>query len=136
MKWEIENLTWLDEDSGVSYMEITTTLTAPILATDVVTFHVEFTSDKQATLVPGSALVRDGFECQLKKDVSTSFWVTTVKDMYVRKQKSPNQLLDAAAAEDFNNAIANNGKDWSVYTQDKDRADNDHLCTGSSETDI
>ena len=86
MKWEIENLTWLDEDSGVSYMEITTTLTAPILATDVVTFHVEFTSDKQATLVPGSALVRDGFECQLKKDVSTSFWVTTVKDMYVRKQ--------------------------------------------------
>ena len=44
--WEIENLTWLDEDSGLSYMELTTTLTAPILATDTVTFHIEFKSDK------------------------------------------------------------------------------------------
>lgn len=44
--WEIENLTWLDEDSGLSFMELTTTLTAPILATDTVTFHVEFKSDK------------------------------------------------------------------------------------------
>ena len=44
--WEIENLTWLDEDSGLSFMELTTTLTAPILATDTVTFHIEFKSDK------------------------------------------------------------------------------------------
>ena len=117
-------------------MEITTTLEAPILATDVITFHVEFKSDKQATLVPGSALVRDGFECQLKKDVSTDYWITTAKDMYVRMTTSNNAQVEAAPAEDFNNAIANNGKDWLVYTQDKDRPEDDNLCTSSSETDI
>ena len=117
-------------------MEITTTLTAPILATDTVTFHVEFESDKQKTILKSSNLVRDGFECQLKKDVSTDYWITTAKDMYVRKQASPNETLDAAVAEDFNNAIANNGKDWFAYTEDKNRAEGDNLCTPSDETDI
>ena len=49
---------------------------------------------------------------------------------------SNNAQVEAAPAEDFNNAIANNGKDWLVYTQDKDRPEDDNLCTSSSETDI
>lgn len=46
LKWEISNLTWMDEDTGLSFMEITSTLTAPILSTDQIKFHVEFESSK------------------------------------------------------------------------------------------
>jgi|Transcript_37558 hypothetical protein len=116
-------------------MEITTTLTAPILATDEVTFHVEFTSSKQSTLVAGSKLTRDGFECKLKKDVSTDYWTTTAKDLYVRPSAA-DASVDGAVTEDFNNAIANDGKDWIVYTKDEDRSSGDNLCTASSQTDI
>lgn len=45
-KWEVSNLSWVDEDSGDQYIEITNTLTAPILATDVIIFHMEFKSNK------------------------------------------------------------------------------------------
>ena len=46
LKWEVENLTWRDEDTAEDFMEITTTLTAPILSSDTITFHLEFTSSK------------------------------------------------------------------------------------------
>ena len=44
--WEISNLSWIDEDTADTYLEITNTLTMPILATDKVTFHVEFISNR------------------------------------------------------------------------------------------
>jgi len=58
IKWEIKNLSYVDEDTGFSYIEITNTLTAPILSTDDITFHVEFT---ESTFSGG--LIRDAFEC-------------------------------------------------------------------------
>ena len=82
LTWKISNLSWIDEDTNDTYLEITNTLTAPILATDKIVFHVEFTSSQQATLFPSStvSMKRDVFECSLEKDVSTDFWKTTVKD--------------------------------------------------------
>ncbi len=46
LNWKIENVSWIDEDTAESYLEITNTLTGPILATDKITFHVEFTSSQ------------------------------------------------------------------------------------------
>ena len=54
LKWEIANLTWKDEDTGTQYLEITTTLTAPILEEDVIRFHVEYISSRQSSLVSNS----------------------------------------------------------------------------------
>lgn len=129
VKWDIENLTYKDEDTGTEYMEITTTLTAPILDTDTVLFHVEYTSDRQTEIVSNSALNRDGFECKLVKDVSTDYWKTTVKDVYVRGG------VDGTVTDDFSNASTNKGQDWFVDTEDKDR-ESGHLCTGSALSDI
>ncbi len=82
LSWSISNLSWIDEDTAETYLEITNTLTAPILATDKITFHVEFTSSQQATLFPSStvSMKRDVFECSLEKDVTDNIWKTTVKD--------------------------------------------------------
>ena len=128
LEWTVSNLTWKDEDTAIEYMEITTELTADILSTDTVVFHVEFTSDKQSTLVANSQLIRDGFECSLTKDVSTDYWQTTVKDVYVR--------TEGTTTDDFSNSFSNNGQDWEVNTEDVNRAENDHLCTASSTSDL
>lgn len=109
LKWEISNLSWIDEDSGLTYLEITSTLTAPILATDKITFHVEFTSSKHATLMTGSQLLRDGFECTLTKSITTNYWETAVKDLYVR-----GDAATATAVIDFNNSAEKGGQDWFV----------------------
>lgn len=83
--------------------------------------------------MPNSTLVRDGFECALTKETASDYWKTTVKDIYVRNSAGG---AENAPADDYNNAIANDGKDWIVYTEDKDRAEGDNLCTASNETDI
>ena len=90
MNWKIENVSWIDEDTAESYLEITNTLTAPILETDKITFHVEFTSSQQADLFKSStvSMLRDAFECTLTKDVTTDYWTTTVKDYYVENVTS------------------------------------------------
>ena len=46
LKWEIQNQSYIDEDTDYSFIEITNTLTMPVLSTDTITFHVEFTSSK------------------------------------------------------------------------------------------
>ena len=91
----------------------------PILAADEITFHLEFTSgDKPGT----SQLHRDAMECSLKKQTTTNYWDTTVKDLYVRGDVE----ATAVSAEDFNNSVELDGKDWFVYEQDDVRVDN--LC--------
>ena len=42
--WTLQNQSWFDEDTGYEYIEMTNTLTMPILSSDVITFHVEFTT--------------------------------------------------------------------------------------------
>ena len=60
LKWTISNLSYIDEDTGYEYLEVTNTLKMPILSTDEITFHVEFYKDSTA---PTEGLFRDGFEC-------------------------------------------------------------------------
>ena len=88
-----------------------------ILSSDEITFHIEFTSDNKPA---GSQLYRDAMECSLKKQTTTNYWDTTVKDLYVRT------TVDTAAVEDYNNSVELDGKDWFVYEQDDVREDN--LC--------
>ena len=76
----------------------------------------------------GSKLLRDGFECKLQKEVSTDYWKTTVKDVYVR--------TTGTTVDDFGNSLENKGQDWFVETVDKEREDNDHLCSSSATSDL
>ena len=62
--WKIKNQSWIDEDTGKSYVELTNTFTAPINADDEITFHVEFTTSQTDD---AGALLRDGFECSMSK---------------------------------------------------------------------
>jgi len=65
LQWDIVNVSYIDEDTGFEYLEITNSLTMPILSTDNITFHVEYF---EGTTVPTSGLLRDGFECIVSKE--------------------------------------------------------------------
>jgi len=108
-------------------MEITNELTMPITSTDRITFHVEFYKGDTA---PTSGLFRDGFECTLEKQLTTDYWDTTTKDIYVRT------TVDTAAVDDYNNAVVLDGQDWFVMEADADRDDDDHLCTTGTDDGI
>ena len=108
MSWTIKTQSYYDEDLGESYVDFINELTMPILDTDVITFHIEFSSNKN----PGtSSLLRDGFDCVLTKDSSSKYWITSDPvDYYVIGS------IDTAAVEDFNNSIPTDGQDWFVST--------------------
>ena len=124
--WTIQNISYIDEDTGYQYVEIINEVEMPITAADYITFHVEFYTGASA---PTSGLFRDGFECSLTKQLTTEFWDTTTKDIYVRGADA-----SAAPADDFNNSVELDGQDWILYQGDADRADGDHLCTTSVDT--
>ena len=119
LKWTMENKGWRDLDTGYKYMEITSTLHSAarvIKTTDVITFHVEFTS---ASDTSRAKMCRDGFEAQVSKSLTSDYWDVTVKDLYARATTGED-CADAAAAdivtaEDFNNAVENDGQDWFVF---------------------
>ena len=125
LKWVISNQSWIDEDTGYEYLELINTLSMPIISTDFITFHVEFTNS-EAGANPTDKLFRDGFECTLEKQLTTDYWDTTTKDIYVRTTK------DTAAVDDYNNSVENDGQDYFVFQADADREDADHLCTTST----
>ena len=128
--WTIVNRSYIDEDTGYEYIELINKLTLPILADDFITFHIEFYdggSDGNAS-APTSNLFRDGFECSLTKQLTTDFWDTTTKDIYVRTTET------TAPVDDYNNSVELNGQDWFVYEADSERGDADHLCTTSGDT--
>lgn len=67
-KWTIKNISYVDEDTGLHYVEIINEVEMPIISTDTITFHVEFyTGGTQ----PTEGLWRDGFECTLTKQLTT-----------------------------------------------------------------
>ena len=141
-KWEVSNLSWIDEDTGDQYIEITNTLTAPILKTDVIMFHMEFTSSQQATLSPTSQLVRDVATCQLTKDVTTDFWTTVVNDQHIRQITRPtaadalvNETVDDNPRDDNQPTKDREGKNWFVFQQDAE-LDENNLCLTSATTGI
>lgn len=80
-------------------------LTAPILADDFITFHIEFYDGGSdgLTAAPTANLFRDGFECSLTKQLTTDFWDTTTKDIYVRTSET------TAPVDDYNNSVELNG---------------------------
>ena len=53
----------------------------PILATDEITFHLEFYKGDAA---PTEGLFRDGFECIMSKDLTSSNWNVEGKDIFIR----------------------------------------------------
>ena len=83
-------------------------LEMPIVAADYITFHVEYFTGADPAVIPSDGLFRDGFECSLTKQLTTEFWDTTFKDIYVRGTAAD------AAADDFNNAVELDGQDWFV----------------------
>ena len=97
--WTILNRSYIDEDTGNEYIELINELTAPILADDYITFHIEFYQGTK----PTSNLFRDGFECSLTKQLTTDYWDTTTKDIYVRTSET------TAAVDDYNNSVELNG---------------------------
>ena len=98
--WTIVNRSYIDEDTGYEYLELINELTAPILPDDYITFHIEFYEGDSA---PGDNLFRDGFECSLTKQLTTDYWDTTTKDIYVRTTET------TAAVDDYNNSVELNG---------------------------
>lgn len=81
----------------------------PIIDTDFITFHVEFVNQAADVALPTDKLIRDGFECTLEKQLTTDYWDTTTKDIYVRTD------ADTAAVDDYNNSVENDGQDYFVY---------------------
>lgn len=122
-KWEISNTSFIDEDTGKQYMELTTELTMPIKADDVITFHVQYSVDNAGiTDDPNAAdVARDGFSCKMQKSATSSYWdVVELLDWH---------YITGADAEivDFNNQVTTDGQDWFVETPDSERSDN--FCT-------
>lgn len=91
---------YVDEDTGYEYLEIINELEMPIISTDFITFHVEFYSGETE---PTTGLFRDGFECTLDKQLTSDFWDTTTKDIYVRT------TVNTDAVDDYNNAVELDG---------------------------
>ena len=123
--WTIINRSYIDEDTGYEYIELINELTAPILPDDYITFHIEFYDGSGSK--PTENLFRDGFECSLTKQLTTDFWDTTTKDIYVRTTET------TAPVDDYNNSVELDGQDWFVYEADSERGDADHLCTTSGD---
>ena len=73
----------------------------PVLASDVITFHVEFESTSNPR--GSTTFYRDAMECKVTKQTTTNYWDTTVSDMYVRTTET------TAAVADFNNAVELDG---------------------------
>ena len=84
--------------------------------------------------MPGSTLVRDGFECKLTKSVTSDYWTTAVSDLYVRPQTGETND-QATARTDFTGTAVLKGQNWFVFQQDEER-ENGHLCTTSAQTGI
>lgn len=128
-KWTIVNRSYVDEDTGYEYLEMINKLKMPIISTDYITFHIEFYSaEANSGNAPTSGLFRDGFECSLTKQLTTQYWDTTTKDIYVR------DTATTAAVDDYNNSVELDGQDWFVFEADADRNEADHLCLTSAET--
>lgn len=45
LKWTLKSQSYFDEDEGIHVMEWTNEVTMPILSTDEITFHIEFTNE-------------------------------------------------------------------------------------------
>ena len=141
LNWKITNESYIDEDTDLSYMEITCELNMPITSTDYIKFHVEF-YNKSVTewTTPTTGLFRDGFECILEKQLTTDYWDTTTTDLYVRTSTvddAATTYSNAVPVDDYNNSVELDGQDWFVYQQDADRDYNadgttDNLCTAST----
>ena len=124
--WTIKTQSFYDEDKGTYFMDFINEVKMPILSTDIITFHVEYSSSDNTDDLD---LKRDGFDCVLSKDSASDYWVTEDPiDYHVRTTD------DAAAVEDFNNSAPLDGKNYFVSTQDKDR--DSHLCTSSVATSV
>lgn len=108
LKWEIMNLGYIDEDTGDTFMEITTMLTTDISQTDVVTFHIEYTSSTDNLR---SKMCRDGFETTMSKSATTGYWDVTVTDLYARSTDGTDcsTATDIVTSNDYNNAVENDG---------------------------
>ena len=59
LNWTITNTSLEDRDTKTSYLEMTVMLEAPISYTDVITFHIEYTSE---TDKDRPKMCYDGFE--------------------------------------------------------------------------
>ncbi len=94
----------------------------PILATDRITFHLEFndgTNDRPN-------FKRDAFDCTVSKSVYDAYWETAdPKDYNVRERADGTTTL----MEDVQPSKKTGGQDWYVHEQDNERSAGDHLCT-------
>jgi hypothetical protein len=58
-------------------------------------------------------------ECTLAKEATSSYWATTVKDLYVRDDPTTTDVTETAdtapTADDYNNSVRSGGQDWFVY---------------------
>ena len=70
----------------------------PILATDKITFHVEFNN----ALDPDTGLLRDAFECSMEKQLTSSYWDVKATDKYFRKEAD-------GTLDDYNNSVELDG---------------------------
>ena len=101
---------------------------APINASDVITFHIEFSTTVDDDDGQTGPLYRDAFECSMQKQSTTDYWDVTTTDFYVRDDGT--NTYNSDPVEDYNNSIPNDGQDWFVYETDANRETN--LCTASS----
>lgn len=108
LKWEISNLGYWDQDTNDKYMELTTKLTTTIKNTDVITFHIEYTSSDDAAR---AKMCRDGFEASMSKSATTGYWDVTVTDVYARSSEGIDcsSATDIVTSNDFNNTVENDG---------------------------
>lgn len=125
------NRSYIDEDTGYQFLQVTNTLTMPILSTDEITFHVEFYEGSGSA--PTTGLLRDGFECVINKEGTSSYWEVEPEDLYVRIADG-GTADTALAATDFNNSVELDGQDWFVYETDRERES--RLCTTSGSGDF
>ena len=81
ISWKIESQTILNEDTGEQRLRLTHKLVAPILATDEITFTVQFYAQSAPPVLSSEVIGEDQLGCTLAISKEDSrFWVQTVTD--------------------------------------------------------
>ena len=135
IKWEMtsETLHYLDE--GIEYLRLTHELTAPIRATDQITFEVAFTSSTDPW-INKEKIAEDISICKMVQNTQkTQFWTQTAEDKYnacTTKPSSTSCILYAIEQNTTDNGTftANSdgaNLDWKIPLADD--AESNPYCT-------
>ena len=129
--WKVRVTTAHDLDAGVEYLRLRHELTAPIQATDEITFEIAFTTENDPW-TNKQIIAEDGAVCKMVKNTQDDFWTGTSEDKYYNC--TSNTTCVNLVKADGDNAFSANAdgqqNDWENPYDDDD--EDNPFCTPHS----